>query len=337
MKLANNGIFKLISTAFEQFPMTLLGLSIVYSEGSNMPQVMIVDDSLTLRAVIAAYLKPLNCEVVLVPSGEDALMLVADCIPDLIILDVEMPGLNGFDTCKAIRGFLQDHWIPIIYLTGRSDPADLVQGLNVGGDAYITKPVLQDVLMAITKAMLRVSSAQAELLSANKKLDEVAYFDVLTQITNRRGYEDMLARLWKDHERRLANMSVLLMDIDFFKKYNDNYGHIKGDECLRQVAQTLKEELKRPIDVLARYGGEEFVVLLPDTDINGAKLVGERLIKALEKANILHEFSDAQPFVSISIGAAQTGSAKTTVSLLEAADAALYKAKEAGRNRIICG
>jgi diguanylate cyclase (GGDEF)-like protein len=216
-----------------------------------------------------------------------------------------------------------------VYLTGRTDPTSLIEGLNVGGDAYITKPVLPDVLLAISKAMLRVSKAKSELLSANKKLDEIAHYDVLTQIMNRRGYEDMLHRLWKDHERRQGNLSVLLRDIAHIKKYNDNYGHIKGDECLRQVAQVLKNEFKRPIDVLARYGGEEFVVLLPDTDINGAKAVAERLIKALESANIKHEFSDTKPFVTISIGATQKKLDKTITmkNLLETADKALYKAK----------
>jgi diguanylate cyclase (GGDEF)-like protein len=300
-----------------------------------MPKVLVVDDSQTQRAVIAEYLKPLNCEVTLASSGEEALMQVTEHVPDLIIMDVEMPGLNGFEACKAIRGFLQDNWVPIVYLTGRTEPSDLVEGLNVGGDAYITKPVHQDVLVAISKAMLRVSKLQSELITANKKLDEVAHFDVLTQIMNRRGYEDMLNRLWKDHERRKASLSVLLMDIDFFKKYNDGYGHIKGDECLREVAQTLKNELKRPIDVLARYGGEEFVVLLPDTDITGAKAVGVRLVSAMKKANIEHKFSDVQPYVTVSIGAAENSENQTISSILQTADEALYKAKEAGRDQVI--
>lgn len=299
-----------------------------------MPQVMIIDDSASQRAVIAEYLKPLKCDVVLAPSGEDALLLIADHVPDLIILDVEMPGLNGFETCKAIRGFLQDNWVPIIYLTGRTDSTDLVEGLNVGGDAYINKPVQADVLVAISKAMLRVSSVQAELVIANKKLDEVAHFDVLTQIMNRRGYEDMLERLWKDHDRRQAPMSLLLMDIDYFKKYNDGYGHIKGDECLRAVAQVLKHELKRPIDVLARYGGEEFVVLLPDTNLEGAKAVGQRFIEALAKANIPHEFSGVADHVTISIGAANKTEETNINNIVQIADEALYKAKEAGRNRV---
>jgi diguanylate cyclase (GGDEF)-like protein len=299
-----------------------------------MPQVMVVDDSKTQRTIVSQYLKPMQCDIIPCASGDEALMKVADCVPDLIILDVEMPGLSGFDTCRAIRGFLQDIWVPIIYLTGRANPEDIVEGLSVGGDTYITKPVHEEVLHAIARAMLRLSAIQADLLQANKELDEVAHYDVLTQVMNRRGYEDMLERLWKDHERRKAPLSVLLMDIDHFKKYNDNYGHIKGDECLREVATILKNELKRPIDVIARYGGEEFVVLLPGTDKEGAKLVGERFIHTMKQANLPHEYSDTADFVTISIGTAQTQDDDSISALVQRADKALYQAKENGRNQV---
>lgn len=300
----------------------------------RMPQVMVVDDSKTQRSIISQFLQSMNCDIIQCESGDQALMTVAEQVPDLIILDVEMPGLSGFDTCKAIRGFLQDAWVPIIYLTGRTDPNDIVEGLSAGGDTYITKPVHEEVLKAIAKAMLRLSDIQAQLLQANKELDEVAHFDVLTQVMNRRGYEDMLDRLWKDHERRKTSLSILLMDIDHFKAYNDNYGHIKGDECLREVAQTLKAELKRPIDVIARYGGEEFVVILPGTDINGAKQVGERFINALKIANLPHEFSSAANHVTVSVGTAQVLEDDSLTSLLKRADTALYQAKDSGRNRV---
>jgi len=298
-----------------------------------MPQVMVVDDSRTQRVIVSEYLSTLGCDIVLCESGQEALMVVSEQVPDLIILDVEMPGLSGFDTCKAIRGFLQDHWVPIIYLTGRSDPEDIVEGLNVGGDTYLSKPVHKDVLSAIARAMLRLSSIQAELMKANKKLDEVAHFDVLTQIMNRRGYQHMLERYWKDHQRRKASLTVMLMDIDHFKKYNDNYGHIQGDQCLRQVAQALKQALKRPIDVLARYGGEEFVVILPDTATTGALKVAQRFIEAMLEANIPHEYSDCQPHVTLSIGLAHADlDNETSKQVLERADKALYQAKESGRN-----
>ncbi len=298
-----------------------------------MPQIMVVDDSRTQRYVINQYLAQLDCEVISCESGEDALFKVSEKVPDLIILDVEMPGLSGFETCKALRGLLQDHWVPIIYLTARTEPKDIVEGLNVGGDTYISKPVHEDVLSAIAKAMLKVSSIQAELMKANQKLDEVAHYDVLTQVMNRRGYEDMFERLWKDHHRKKAPLTIMIMDIDHFKKYNDNYGHIQGDQCLRQVAQTLKSALKRPIDILARYGGEEFVVLLPGTDEEGAQIVANRFIQAMQKAKIAHEFSDTQPYVTVSIGLSQVRfGQETRKEVLQRADKALYEAKESGRN-----
>jgi len=298
-----------------------------------MPQVMVVDDSSTQRSIINEYLSELNCDITLCNSGSEALIQVSEHIPDLIILDVEMPGLSGFETCKAIRGFLQDTWVPIIYLTGRSNPTDIVEGLHVGGDAYISKPVHRDVLSAIAKAMLRLSHTQGELIKANRKLDEIAHFDVLTQIMNRRGYQNMLARYWSDHLRRQSKLTILLMDIDFFKKYNDNYGHIQGDQCLRLVAQTLKKALKRPIDIVARYGGEEFVAILPDTDIAGGISVAKCLIQAMCTANIPHAFSDCQPYVTLSIGVAQADSNnENSKKALQRADKALYEAKNSGRN-----
>jgi diguanylate cyclase (GGDEF)-like protein len=301
-----------------------------------MPQIMVVDDSRTQRTVISEYLKPLQADIVLLESGQEAINALPSGVPDLIILDVEMPGLSGFETCKAIRGFLQDNWIPIIYLTAHTDSTNLVEGLKVGGDTYIHKPVQADVLQAITKAMLRLSAMQAELLEANKKLNDLAHFDVLTQIMNRRGYEDMLTRLWSSHKRQQQPLSLMLMDIDFFKKYNDNYGHIQGDECLRNVAQALKGALKRPIDVLARYGGEEFVVLLPNTDLEGAKAVAENFIQAMANANIPHEYSDAAGHVTLSIGINEASNEETSSNLLTKADEALYAAKEQGRNCFVC-
>ena len=298
-----------------------------------MPQILVVDDSRTQRFVINQYLTPLECEVILCESGEDALFRVSEQVPDLIVLDVEMPGLSGFDTCKALRGLLQDHWVPIIYLTARTEPKDIVEGLNVGGDTYISKPVHEEVLSAIVKAMLRVSVIQAELMQANQKLDEVAHYDVLTQVMNRRGYEDMFVRLWKDHQRKKSPLTIMIMDIDHFKKYNDGYGHIQGDQCLRQVAQTLKGALKRPIDILARYGGEEFVVLLPGTDEEGAKNVAQRFIDAMRQANLPHKYSDTEPFVTVSIGLTQVRfDSEDIKQVLERADKKLYQAKEAGRN-----
>ncbi len=311
----------------------MLNLSVYL--GHVMPQVMVVDDSLTQRKIISQYLSALDCDIVCCESGEEALLTVSDCTPDLIILDVEMPGLSGFETCRAIRGYLQEIWVPIIYLTGRTEPKDIVEGLNEGGDTYLSKPVHEDVLIAISKAMLRLSSMQSELLNANHKLNEIAHYDVLTQVMNRRGYEDMLRRLWKDHMRRHAPLTLILMDIDFFKMYNDNYGHIRGDQCLREVAQALKSSLKRPIDILARYGGEEFVVVLPGTDLEGARAVATRFIEAMEKANIPHEHSQTKPFVTLSMGLAQANFEKeNSEQVLIRADEALYRAKEAGRNQL---
>ena len=315
-------------------------INVPFTMDVPMSSVMVVDDSRSQRLVIQQYLDPLKCQVVLCASGPEALSAIEDTAPDVIILDVEMAGLSGFETCRALRGYLHNDWVPIIYLTGRSSPDDMVEGLEAGGDAYITKPVNEAVLRAMVKAMLRISSIQQELIEANKKLDEIAHFDVLTQVMNRRGYEDIYDRLWHDHKRRKQSLCVLLLDIDHFKTYNDHYGHIAGDQCLRQVATTIKSTLKRPIDVIARYGGEEFVIILPDTDLDGAQTVAQRIVDAMNQAAIPHEKSSCADHVTVSIGVAQSPDfAKHDIQpseLVQQADEALYQSKEAGRNRATC-
>lgn len=305
-----------------------------------MSSVLVVDDSKTQRIVIDSYLRPLGCEVETCNSGQQALTQISQSVPDVIILDVEMEGLSGYETCQAIRGYLQEHWVPIIYLTGRSSPESMVEGLEAGGDAYIAKPVNDQVLRAIVKAMLRISDVQQQLIEANKKLDEIAFFDVLTKIMNRRGYEEMYQRLWDNHQRRRQPISALLMDIDHFKQYNDNYGHIEGDKCLREVAQAIKETLKRPIDVVARYGGEEFVVVLPDTDEEGALAVAKKIIETMATLAIPHAHSSAAEHVTVSIGIAtsidSTQHELNADQLIQKADEALYQAKESGRNKAAC-
>ena len=307
-----------------------------------MHSVMVVDDSSTQRSILKSHLESSfeDCDVILCESGEAALHELYRAVPDIVILDVEMKGLSGFETCRAMRGYMQDHWVPIIYLTARTSEDSLIEGLEAGGDTYLTKPVNESVLKAIVTAMLRISDVQQELIKANKKLDEIAYFDVLTQVMNRRGYEDIYHRLWDDHKRRHLSLSVLLMDIDHFKLYNDNYGHIQGDQCLRDVAQAIKKALLRPVDVVARYGGEEFIVLLPDTDEQGALNVANRILQALNDAALSHDFSPVSKRVSVSIGVAHSGDVSKCQmqpdDLVARADKGLYLAKENGRNQVAC-
>lgn len=301
-----------------------------------MSTVLIVDDSNTQRTIIRAYLEPLGCQVIDARDGAEALDIVSTQRPQLILLDIEMPGLSGFDTCKAIRGYLQDHWIPVIYLSARKEEKNLVEGFACGGDAYLTKPVQPEVLQAIVKAMLRIVSMQEELVSTNKKLEEMAHYDVLTKVMNRRGFDNMFDRMWKHHKRLNIPMTLAILDVDYFKKFNDTYGHIEGDKCLRHVGEALNQALLPPIDIAARYGGEEFALLLPGTSAAEGATVIKRLQEAIAALNIPHSASDVSPHVTISIGFGDSSISDDQEDFIVQIDKALYLAKKSGRNQAKC-
>ena len=301
-----------------------------------MATVLIVDDSTTQRSIIRAYLEPLGCRVREARDGAEALDIVSTERPHLILLDIEMPGLSGFDTCKAIRGFLQEDWIPIIYLSARKEEENLVEGFASGGDAYLTKPVQPEVLQAIVKAMLRIVSMQEELVSTNKKLEELAHYDVLTKVMNRRGFDNMFDRMWKHHQRLKLPMTLAIIDVDYFKKFNDTYGHIEGDKCLRHIGEALNQALLRPIDIAARYGGEEFALLLPGTSAEEAETVMKRLQEIIASLAIAHTASDISGTVTVSIGYGDSTICDEQEDFIVRIDKALYQAKKNGRNQAIC-
>lgn len=301
-----------------------------------MPTVLIVNDSATQRAIIRAFLEPVGCDVQDAKDGAEALDIVSTNRPHLILMDIEMPGLSGFDTCKAIRGFLQEDWIPIIYLSAHQQDKNLLEGFASGGDAYLTKPVQPLVLQAIVKAMLRIVTIQEELMSTNKKLEEMAHYDVLTKVMNRRGFDNMFDRMWKHHRRLNIPMTLAIIDVDYFKKFNDGYGHIEGDKCLRRMGEALNHTLLRPIDIAARYGGEEFALLLPGTNAQDAITVIERLQTTIHNMQIPHHLSGVSDVITVSIGYADSTLCDNQEEFIIRVDKALYTAKNNGRNQAIC-
>lgn len=301
-----------------------------------MPTVLIVNDSATQRAIIRAYLEPLGYTVQDARDGAEALDIVSTTRPHLILMDIEMPGLSGFDTCKAIRGFLQEDWIPIIYLSAHQQDKNLLEGFASGGDAYLTKPVQPAVLQAIVRAMLRIVTVQEELISTNKRLEEMAHYDVLTKVMNRRGFDNMFERMWKHHRRLNEPMTLAIIDVDYFKKFNDAYGHIEGDKCLRSIGEALNQTLMRPIDIAARYGGEEFALLLPGTAARDASVVINRLQEIIRNLHIPHRLSDVSDIITVSIGYAESSLCTNQEEFLSLVDKTLYTAKNNGRNQAIC-
>lgn len=295
--------------------------------------ILVVDDGKAIRALICEIIKNLGYNPIPASSGEEALGLFVEHDIDLVVLDVEMPGIDGFETCRVLRTLDPSSWFPVIYLSGTSSDEYVVKGLDAGVDAYISKPVNPRVLESIIKAMGRIADMKKALRDANKELEKLANYDGLTQIFNRRGFDETLTRYWKQAEREKSELALILIDVDHFKLYNDHYGHLKGDDCLKEVASALESSLMRPIDLAARYGGEEFAILLPKTDKEGAQYVASRLLESVAKLQIPHEKSLSASTVSVSMGISCNRDSENIEALITHADEALYQSKEGGRNQ----
>lgn len=297
-------------------------------------KILLVEDSATLRYAISRYITEVGHEAILAQDGEEAMHIVDETAVDMIIMDVEMPGLDGFETTALIREMLGDHWVPIIFVTGKSEEGDFKDGIEAGGDDYLIKPVSRVILKAKIRAMERIIDMRNQLNKANRELTELSERDSLTRLYNRRTFENRTAEYWRQAIRSRDPISILLLDIDHFKAYNDYYGHLAGDDCIRRVAQAIAECASRPGDIVARYGGEEFIVLLTNTPESGARHVAEQIRQAILSLAIEHSESSASEYVTISVGGAtlvntQNGEPK---ALIHAADQALYRSKDNGRN-----
>ncbi|WP_331347049.1 diguanylate cyclase [Cellvibrio sp. UBA7661] len=298
-------------------------------------KILLVEDSATLRYAMRNYIIDAGHEPLLARSGEEALQLLENTPVDMIIMDVEMPGLNGFETTRLIREWLAGHWIPIIFVTGLNEDEDYREGIEAGGDDYLIKPVSFMIIKAKIRAMERIAEMRDQLNQLNAELEALSQLDSLTQIYNRRTFNELAQQQWMQTKRHQQSISALMIDVDHFKLFNDHYGHPAGDACLKKVTQAIKSCLHRSTDILGRYGGEEFIVLLPETDAKGAMRVAQSIGEALETLELRHDVSPTSQFVTASIGGATC--LRTTghdlEELIKNADRALYKAKRAGRNR----
>ena len=293
------------------------------------PRLLVVDDQpiniQTLYQIFHA-----DHEVFMATGGEQALAFCRDNLPpDLILLDVVMPGMDGIEVCRRLKSNPALADIPVIFVTARSEPADEVAALAAGGVDFIAKPVNPVVVRARVKTHLTLK-AQTDLLHS------MVFIDGLTGVANRRRFDEVLQIEWHRCRRSNKPLTLLMIDIDHFKRYNDHYGHQAGDACLQQVAAGLKAGLKRAQDLVARYGGEEFVCLMPECDHPAGQTKAEELRAAVEALGIAHADSPTASCVTLSIGIAvmQPSSANTPEALIAAADAALYEAKRNGRNRV---
>ena len=296
--------------------------------------VLVVDDSAAMRALICSVIKKIGFTPIAADSGEAGIDLFRQHPIDIAVLDVELPGINGFETCKQLRK-LRGDWFPIIYLSASNDDESIIEGLGVGGDAYVAKPINRHVLEAIVSAMGRISHMKKELAKANSELQKRIHIDGLTGVHNRVGFDDALRRHWLQSKRDQSELCLIVLDVDHFKQYNDHYGHAGGDEVLRKVADALEHKARRPLDIVARYGGEEFAILLPKTDAAGAEKVAQDMVNIIKQMAIPHEHSETADVLTISLGYAIASKAKTVEALFDQADKAMYAAKHQGRNRVI--
>lgn len=291
-------------------------------------KVLIADDDGINRQVLATLLKP-EYVVLLAKTGEQTIERAQRHLPDLLMLDVMLPDMDGYEVLRRLRGDPATTHIEVIFITGMGRPEDEARGLKLGAADYITKPFNTTVVMA------RVAT-HLEVVRQRRMLEHLAHMDGLTELPNRRRFDEVYDSEWQRASRHAHTISVALLDIDCFKQYNDHYGHPAGDRALRAVARVARNAMRRPCDIAARYGGEELAFLMPETDAAQALYVAEGIREAVAQLLIPHERSISGPVLTVSIGGATLplGSQENAQALFDAADAALYRAKEAGRNRV---
>ncbi len=289
-------------------------------------------------------------------DGELALATIEAELPDLVLLDINMPNLNGFEVCRTLKASDRTYEIPIIFISARDEVLDKVQAFAVGAVDYITKPFqiaevlaridnqltlrklqkqLQEQNELLKKEINHRILAEAMLQEANVQLERLVNLDGLTKLANRRCFDEYLEQEWQRLAREQLFLALIMCDIDFFKNYNDSYGHIVGDDCLKKVSALIQQSVRRPADLVARYGGEEFGVVLPNTDIEGAMAVAEIIREKLQELAIPHQASAVSEYVTLSMGVTSLIPKldSNPSVLLTAADYALYRAKELGRNQ----
>jgi two-component system chemotaxis family response regulator WspR len=319
------------------------------SEGSAV--VLLVDDQAIVWEAVRRMLEgEPGLTLHYCSEAAQALRKARELRPTVILQDLVMPDVDGFSLLKFYRADPATAGVPVIVLSTKEDPRDKSRAFAEGASDYLVKLPDKVELVARLRAHSRAHLLQLErdeaysklealkvqLELSNEELARLSMVDGLTGLANRRAFDEALDREWRRAARENSELALVLVDIDFFKRYNDSYGHPAGDECLRQVARALAHGARRPADVAARYGGEEFAILLPSTGLSGALIVAEGLRAGVAALNLEHRASEAASHVTLSLGAAcvRASPSASPDGLVSAADGALYQAKHEGRNRV---
>lgn len=318
---------------------------------NHSPQILVVDDERTLRLLLRRFLEKEGYSALEAENGEECLDVCFQFKPDMVLLDAIMPGIDGFTCCDRLHSMLGKDCPPVLMITVLNDRASVDLAFQSGATDYITKPIHWAVLRQRVRRILHTQWMMKELQhqiererllseqleAANRDLRRYASLDGLTEIANRRCFDDHLAAEWKRMMRAQTELALVLLDVDFFKAYNDTYFHQAGDECLKEVAAIIAQNAKRPADLAARYGGEEFALILPNTDAEGAFAVAESIRLEVKERAIPHSGSLIGDRVTISAGVASVIPTATSSAydLITEADKALFQAKLQGRDRVM--
>lgn len=293
----------------------------------NHPTILVVDDIQENVRVLAQLFRQ-DYQVKIALKGQEALRIAETSPqPDIILLDIMMPDIDGYSICKQLKNNPMTADIPVVFITALDQEQDEEYALNLGAIDFITKPISPAVVRARVKNHL-------ELKFLRDHLRGLSMLDGLTGLANRRRFDETLHSEWQRAKRNSSQLSLIMLDIDHFKNYNDSYGHLAGDDCLKAIADCLRLSFKRPQDLVARWGGEEFICLLPETSLAAAIQLAEQTRLAVAALRIEHRASPVAPVVTISLGVACQGNQNEATMLVELADQSLYDAKKNGRNRV---
>ncbi|NET32318.1 MAG: diguanylate cyclase [Cyanothece sp. SIO1E1] len=319
-----------MSSKISHFPLSSLCTSQLEPTAG---EILLIDQNVSSLCSLAVMLNQRGYKTRQAASGQLALQSVQIAPPDLIVLDIDMPAIDGYEVYEHLKADVRTSGIPVIFTISLNADHSREKAFQLGGVDYITRPFHFKEIIARIENHLTL----AELRKTNLALQNLIYLDSLTQVANRQYLDQCLQQEWKRLRREQRSLALLMCDVDYFKYYNDTYGHPAGDQCLQQVAQAIQKGVKRPADLVARYGGEEFAIILPSTDLDGALQVAETVQAEVRSLRLDHAASPVNQYVTISIGVATMlpNQVHEVETLLSTADVALYEAKVRGRDRIV--